>query len=210
MIKKNLKTMIITSIVILAPILVGLMLWDKLPAEMATHFDENGIADGWSSKPMAVIGLPLFLLVVHWFCMAFTSVDPKRQNFSDKVILLVMWLCPVVSILGNGATYLYALDDSVNTTGIAMLAVGSLFIVIGNYMPKMKQSYTIGIKIPWTLDSEENWNRTHRLAGYMFMLGGMLIIISTFIQQFWLVPVAMIFMVFVPMMYSFILYKRGI
>ena len=202
--------MIITSIVILAPILVGLMLWDKLPAEMATHFDENGIADGWSSKPMAVIGLPLFLLVVHWFCMAFTSVDPKRQNFSDKVILLVMWLCPVVSILGNGATYLYALDDSVNTTGIAMLAVGSLFIVIGNYMPKMKQSYTIGIKIPWTLDSEENWNRTHRLAGYMFMLGGMLIIISTFIQQFWLVPVAMIFMVFVPMMYSFILYKRGI
>lgn len=210
MIKKNLKTMIITSIVILAPILVGLMLWDKLPAEMATHFDENGIADGWSSKTMAVIGLPLFLLVVHWFCMAFTSVDPKRQNFSDKVILLVMWLCPVVSILGNGATYLYALDDSVNTTGIAMLAVGSLFIVIGNYMPKMKQSYTIGIKIPWTLDSEENWNRTHRLAGYMFMLGGMLIIISTFIQQFWLVPVAMIFMVFVPMMYSFILYKRGI
>ena len=210
MIKKNLKTMIITSIVILAPILVGLMLWDKLPAEMATHFDENGIADGWSSKPMAVIGLPLFLLVVHWFCMAFTSVDPKRQNFSDKVILLVMWLCPVVSILGNGATYLYALDDSVNTTGIAMLAVGSLFIVIGNYMPKMKQSYTIGIKIPWTLDSEENWNRTHRLAGYMFMLGGMLIIISTFIQQFWLVPVAMIFMVFVPMVYSFSLYKRGI
>ena len=210
MIKKNLKTMIITSIVILAPILVGLILWDKLPAEMATHFDENGIADGWSSKPMAVIGLPLFLLVVHWFCMAFTSVDPKRQNFSDKVILLVMWLCPVVSILGNGATYLYALDDSVNTTGIAMLAVGSLFIVIGNYMPKMKQSYTIGIKIPWTLDSEENWNRTHRLAGYMFMLGGMLIIISTFIQQFWLVPVAMIFMVFVPMVYSFVLYKRGI
>ena len=210
MIKKNLKTMIITSIVILAPILVGLMLWDKLPAEMATHFDENGIADGWSSKPMAVIGLPLFLLVVHWFCMAFTSVDPKRQNFSDKVILLVMWLCPVVSILGNGATYLYALDDSVNTTGIAMLAVGSLFIVIGNYMPKMKQSYTIGIKIPWTLDSEENWNRTHRLAGYMFMLGGMLIIISTFIQQFWLVPVSMVFIVFVPMVYSFILYKRGI
>ena len=210
MIKKNLKTMIITSIIILAPIVAGLLLWEQLPAEMATHFDENGIADGWSSKPMAVIGLPLFLLVVHWFCMAFTSVDPKRQNFSDKVILLVMWLCPVVSILGNGATYLYALDDSVNTTGIAMLAVGSLFIVIGNYMPKMKQSYTIGIKIPWTLDSEENWNRTHRLAGYMFMLGGMLIIISTFIQQFWLVPVSMVFIVFVPMVYSFILYKRGI
>lgn len=210
MIKKNLKTMIVTSIVILAPIVVGLILWDKLPAQMATHFDENGVANGWSSKPLAVIGMPLFLLAVHWFCMAFTSVDPKRQNFSDKVILLVMWLCPVVSIVGNGATYLYALDNSVNTTGIGMLVLGCVFIVVGNYMPKMKQSYTIGIKVPWALNSEENWNRTHRLGGYMYMLGGAIVIISGFIQQFWLIPVALVLMAFVPMVYSFILYKKGI
>lgn len=140
MIKKNLKTMILTSIVILAPIVVGLILWDKLPAEMATHFNENGVADGWSPKIWAIIGMPLFLLAVHWFCMAFTSVDPKKSNFSDKVITLVMWLCPVVSIVGNGATYLYALDNSINTVPLAMLLLGCGFIVIGNYMPKMKQS----------------------------------------------------------------------
>jgi len=210
MIKKNLKTMILTSIIILAPIVVGLILWDKLPAEMATHFDANGVADDWSPKELAVFGLPLFLLAVHWFCMAFTSVDPKRQNFSDKVIVLVMWLCPVVSIVGNGATYLYAMDNSVNTTPIAMLLLGCVFIVVGNYMPKMKQSYTIGIKVPWALNSEENWNRTHRFAGYMYMLAGVVTIIGGFIQQFWLVPLALVIAALIPMAYSFILYKKGI
>ena len=202
--------MIITSIVILLPIVIGLILWDKLPAEMATHFDSNGKADDWSPKWIAVFGMPLFLLVVHWFCVAFTSVDPKRQNFSDKIIILMMWLCPVVSIVGNAATYLYAFDNTVNTTPMAMMLLGCVFLVIGNYMPKMKQSYTIGIKIPWALNSEENWNLTHRFGGYMFMLGGIVVIIAGFIQQFWLVPVAFVLMAFVPMAYSFILYKKGI
>lgn len=210
MIKKNLKTMILTSIVILAPILVGVILWDKLPAEMATHFDENGVADGWSPKEWAVVGLPLFLLAVHWFCVAFTSVDPKKNNISDKVLLLIMWLCPVVSIVGNGATYLYELDNTVNITPLAMMLVGCVFMVIGNYMPKMKQSYTIGIKVPWALNSEENWNRTHRLGGYMYMLAGVVIIIGGFIQQFWLVPVAIAIAALIPTAYSFVLYKKGI
>lgn len=210
MIKKNLKTMILTSIIILSPILIGLLLWDKLPEQVATHFGANGVADGWSPKGVAVFALPFFLLLVHWFCMAFTSVDPKNQNFSDKVIMLVMWICPVVSIVGNGATYLYALDNTVNTVPFAMLLVGSAFIVIGNYMPKMKQSYTIGIKIPWTLNSEENWYRTHRLAGYLYLFAGIATIIGGFVQQFWLFIIAMILSTLVPVVYSFILYKKGI
>lgn len=210
MIKKNLKTMIFTSVIILAPIVVGLILWDKLPAQMATHFDANGVADDWSPKEFAVFGLPLLLLAVHWFCMAFTSVDPKKQNFSDKIITLIMWLCPVVSIAGNGATYLYALDNTVNTVPMVLLLVGSMFLVIGNYMPKMKQSYTIGIKIPWALNSEENWNRTHRMGGRTFMLAGFITIIAGFMQLFWLVPVALIIATFIPVIYSFILYKKGV
>lgn len=210
MIKKNLKTMIFTSVIILSPIVAGLILWDKLPAQMATHFNANGVADDWSPKEVAVFGLPLLLLVVHWFCMAFTSVDPKKQNFSDKIIILMMWLCPVISIAGNGATYLYALDNTVNTVPMALLLVGCIFLVIGNYMPKMKQSYTIGIKIPWALNSEENWNRTHRLGGYTFMLAGIITIIAGFMQLFWMVPVALIIAAFIPVIYSFVLYKKGI
>lgn len=210
MIKKNLKTMIITSIVILLPIIVGIILWDKLPDQVATHFDGNGVADGWSPKEFAVFGLPLFLLVVHWLCVAFTGVDLKKKNISDKVMVLVMWLCPAVSIVGNAATYLYEMDNTINTVPMAIIFLGCLFLVVGNYMPKMKQSYVIGIKLPWTLNSEENWQRTHRVGGYVYMLAGLLFIITGFIQQYWLVAVAFVLMAVVPVVYSLILYKKGI
>ena len=123
MIKKNLKTMIITSLIILAPIVVGLVMWDQLPAEMATHFGENGEPNGWSSKPFAVIGLPVFLLAVHWFCVFFTGTDPKKQNISDKMMTLVLWIAPVISIFGCGTTYMYAFDNSINTTSFGALLV---------------------------------------------------------------------------------------
>lgn len=210
MIKKNLKTMIITSIIILAPIVVGLILWDKLPAEMATHFGENGEPNGWSSKPFAVIGMPLFLLAVHWFCAFFTGVDPKKENISNKMMTLVLWICPVVAIFGCGSTYMYALDNSINTTSIGILLVGCVFLVVGNYMPKMKQSYTLGIKLPWTLNSEENWNRTHRFAGGIWMVAGILVLVGGFMEQFWVVFVALLLAVIIPSVYSYFLFKKGV
>lgn len=202
--------MIITSIIILAPIVVGVLMWDQLPAEMATHFGENGEPNGWSSKEFAVFGLPLFLLAVHWFCAFFTGVDPKKENISNKMMTLVLWICPVVSIFGCGSTYMYAIDNSINTTVIGVTMVGCVFLVVGNYMPKMKQSYTLGIKLPWTLNSEENWNRTHRLAGGLWMLAGVLVIISGFAEQFWMVFVALFVAVLIPTVYSYILFKKGI
>lgn len=210
MIKKNLKTMIITSIIILAPIVVGLVMWDQLPAEMATHFGSNGEPDGWSSKEFAVIGLPLFLLAVHWFCAFFTGVDPKKDNISNKMMTLVLWICPVVSIVGCGSMYMYAMDNSINTTKIGVLLMACVFLVIGNYMPKMKQNYSLGIKAPWTLNSEENWNRTHRLAGYVFMAGGVLTLIAGFTEMFWLIIGVIAICAAIPVIYSYILYKKGI
>ena len=202
--------MIITSIIILAPIVAGLLLWNQLPAEMATHFGSDGEPDGWSSKEFAVIGLPLFLLAVHWFCAAFTGVDPKKENISNKMMTLILWICPVVAIVGDGSMYLYALNNSINTTIIGVILVGCLLLVLGNYMPKMKQSYTLGIKLPWTLNSEENWNRTHRLAGWITMLAGVIVLIGGFIEQFWTVFVAIALVAVVPAFYSYVLYKKGI
>lgn len=210
MIKKNLKTMIITSIIILIPMVVGIMMWDKLPDMMATHFGSNGEPDGWSSKPFTVFGLPLIMLAVQWVAVFFTGADPKNKNISDKMVTLVLWLVPAISLLGCGSTYLYALDDSVNTSTMAMIVIGCVFIVIGNYMPKMKQSYTIGIKLPWTLESEENWHRTHRLAGYTFMIAGVICLLAGFLQMLWLSFVALMVAAIIPYVYSYSLYKKGI
>lgn len=86
----------------------------------------------------------------------------------------------------------------------------SLCLTIGNYLPKIKQNYTMGIKISWTLDSETNWNKTHRLAGWLWIGGGVLFLGNALIQS-WLLPaIALVLMIVVPMVYSFILFKKGV
>jgi len=83
-----------------------------------------------------------------------------------------------------------------------------LFIVIGNYMPKCRQNYTMGIKLPWTLNDEENWNKTHRLAGKIWVAGGILIVISALLQCFWICFAVFAVMLFVPFVYSWRLYSK--
>lgn len=210
MIKKNLKLMIFTSLIILAPMVFGLVMWNELPAEMATHFGTDGEPNGWSSKTFVVIGLPLMLLAIHWFCVFFTGLDPKKSNISDKMMTLIIWLVPIVSVVGDATTYMYALDNTVDTNLVGMLLLGFVFLVLGNYTPKMKQSYTLGFKLPWTLNSEENWNRTHRFTGRVMMVVGLIVLIGGLFQAFWVVFVALIVVAVVPAVYSYLLYKKGI
>ncbi len=210
MLKKYKKTLMLTSILILLPMLVGFMLWDKLPAEIATHFNARGEADGWSSKLFAVVGLPFFLLAVHWICFFGTSNDPKREKINDKVFKLVLWICPIVSILMGGATYLYSLGIPVDITTIVKVFCGVVFIVVGNYLPKSRQNYTVGIKIPWTLADENNWNRTHRLGGKVFMAAGVLFLLDIFLNMGWITVVGMFAAIIVPMIYSFAIFKKWI
>ncbi len=167
MLKANRKTLIIASIVTILPVLIGIMCWNRLPDVMATHFGMNNEADGFSSKAFAVFGLPLVLLAVLWAGALVTSYDPKRQNISPKMFSLMLWIAPVISLVAAVTMYPVNLGYVLDISFFAELVLGLIFIVIGNYLPKARQNYTIGIKIPWTLANEENWNRTHRLAGYL-------------------------------------------
>ncbi len=208
MIKKNLKLLIFTSVIILLPILAGLILWDKLPDEIPVHFNAQGVADGWSGKGLGVFGMPLFLLALHWFCTWVTGLDPKKKNITQKNMALVLCICPAISLFVSGMIYSYALGLKINITTVMMLFFGVLFIVIGNYMPKCKQNYTIGIKIPWTLNSEKNWNYTHRLAGKVWAGGGLLIIATSFLNWVWLFMAITIIMIVIPIVGSYLYYKK--
>jgi uncharacterized membrane protein len=210
MIKKHLKTLIITSILTLLPILAGLYLWNTLPEQVPSHWDVNGEIDGWSSKPFFVFGLPCIMLAVQWLCVLGTAADPKKANHSGKVMQLVLWIIPVLSIILSAMTYMVVLGHSVRVEVIMPLIIGLVFTIIGNYLPKCKQSYTVGIKIPWTLDSEENWNRTHRFAGRLWLVCGLGIMLTAFIGGFWVfLPIDLV-MVLAPMVYSYVLHRKGI
>ena len=209
MIKKNLSKLIITSLVILIPILIGIVLWDKLPDQVPIHWDINGDVDGFATKAQAVFLMPLVLVAFQWICILGTSLDPKKQNINDKMVTLVLWIIPIISLLCNSMVYATALGHKVSVEIIMPLFMGALFVVIGNYMPKCKQSYTVGIKIPWTLNDEENWNKTHRMAGFLWVIGGIVIMATAFLGAFWLFFVVLIPMVFVPFLYSYLLYKKN-
>jgi uncharacterized membrane protein len=210
MLKRNKGTIVLTALITALPILLGLALWSRLPETIATHFDVNGVADGWSSKTFAVFGLPAFLVAVHLICAFGTMMDPKRKNIQDKMYKLVLWICPIVSILTCGAVYLYALGMEVNMALIAELMVGVMFIVVGNYLPKCRQSYTMGIKLPWTLHDEENWNATHRFGGWIWMAGGVVFLLLTFLNAMntlWTLGLILL-IVGLPTAYSYLYYRK--
>ena len=215
MLKKYLPKIIITSLIVLLPIVFGLIVWNKLPEQVPTHFGPSGDADGWSSKAFAVFMLPLFMLVMHIFCAITTLIDPKRRNVDGKPFGMALWLCPAISLASNGAMYSMALGYKFNTSVVVMLLFGVLLIILGNYLPKCGQNYTIGIKTPWALDDPKNWTATHRIGGKVYMTAGLILIPLSFLcamseYAFWIVFVVMMVTVSIPALYSYLYYcKHG-
>ncbi len=199
---------ILTSIITLLPMLVGVLLWNKLPDTVATHFGSNGEANGWSSKAFAVFGLPAFLFVVHIFCVAVTLNDPKKRNIGKMMLTMIFWIVPVCSIIANGSTFAYALGIQVDFNLVVGGMLGILFLVLGNYMSKNQQNYTVGIRLPWTLNSEENWNKTHRLASKLWVAAGIVFLLNIFLRSDVILIGALVLTVVIPAVYSFILYKK--
>ena len=205
----NKRTLVLTSIVILLPMFVGLILWNRLPEQMPTHFGFNGTADGYSGRPFAIIGLPLFLLAIQLLCAFALRADPKKQNISEKLVQITLWICPAVSLFAGLSIYLSALGFAINVSRLGMVFVGLIFIVIGNYLPKCRHNYTVGIRLPWTLDDEDNWNHTHRFAGYVWIIAGVVTLLSVFLSHAAVVWVAAIFVASLsPLVYSFVYAKR--
>lgn len=208
MIKKNLKTLILTSVITLLPIIAGLILWDKLPEQMPMHFDINGDADGYASKAFAVFFFPLLMVGMQWLCAFLTGLDPKMKNFSKKTTALVLWIIPALSLLLHTIIYAYSLGKGFNTITPIILFFGFFFVITGNYLPKMSQSYTMGIKIPWTLNSNENWNYTHRLAGKVWVAGGLILIATSFLNLGWFYIAIFVIMIAAPIIASYKFHKK--
>lgn len=200
---------ILTSIVTILPILIGLVLWNRLPDTIATHFGADNVPNGWSSKPFAVIGIPAILLVFHLFALGITLNDPKKRNIGKMMLSVIFWIIPVVSLVVNTATLSYAMGSKIDIGMIANILVGLMFIIMGNYMSKNRQNYTVGIRIPWTLGSEENWDRTHRFASKLWVIGGIIFVINAFVQSILILVVIILMTMIAPMVYSFVLYKKG-
>ena len=127
MIKKHMKTIIFTSILTLIPMIAGIILWDKLPSMIPTHFSFNNTPDSYSSKAFAVFGLPLIMLAMHLICISATKLDPKMNGLSDKVFTLVLYIIPATSLLICTMIYPVALGKDIKIGTVAIVFMGLIF-----------------------------------------------------------------------------------
>ena len=213
MIKNNKIKTIISSLITLLPALFGIIVYDKLPEQLATHWGANGEADGWSSTAIAVFALPLILLAFHIFALVITSFDNRNREQNKKAIGIVFWIVPFISILSNSIMYATAFGMTVGIEKILPIILGLMFIFIGNYMPKCRQNLTLGIKIKPTLESEANWNATHRVAGKVWFFGGLVMLFFVLLPteiMFAATFISIVPMIVIPTIYSYSYRKKEI
>ena len=208
MIKKNKLKIIISSVITLLPMIFGFLVWDRLPENVATSFGWNGEITGYSSKMFAVVGLPAILTFVNLICIIATSADPRRKNINNKVFSIVLSIVPVCSLLCGICIYANALGYKISVESIMPVFMGVLFLVLGFILPKCKQNYTIGIKLPWTLHDEKNWDKTHKLAGKLWIYGGIIMVVSGLFNLTFLFMSIIFALVIIPTVYSYLIYKN--
>ncbi|MCD7859041.1 MAG: SdpI family protein [Firmicutes bacterium] len=211
MLQKNKGRIALSSFIVLLPIAFGLCMWKSLPDTIATHWGVDGEADGFSSKAFAVFGLPGFLLLLHWICLLATHLDKRQERQSPKALAMVCWIIPIISIGVCGAVYCVALGLGSSVMPYVCVLLAALFLLIGNYLPKVRPNNTLGFRIPWTQRSEENWRRTHRFAGKVWVAGGAALLIAMLLPPAaicWAIFGVLAAMAILPIAYSYCLHRR--
>jgi len=193
------------------------VVWNKLPEKVAVHFDLKGNPDRFGDKSellITTIILAVMNVVVYLILTNIYRIDPKKYAAENKDRLVKIAFAVVLFMSGILCLIIYsASNGNISfSTGIIFSGTGLLFAVIGNYLPNLKPNYFAGLRLPWTLENEENWRKTHQLAGKLWFAGGMFLAITCL----FLPPVAaiavffsvMITITIIPCVYSYRLYKE--
>ncbi|MDF1497108.1 MAG: SdpI family protein [Patescibacteria group bacterium] len=190
--------------------LAGALLYSYLPDMIPTHWNVNNQIDGWTPKIYGAWLIPGMALIFTILFPLLRKIDPESKNY-DK--FAKTWEVFQITIIGFLA-YMYAItsyvalnvDKSYLVGRLVMLGLGVMFIILGNYMGKIRHNYFVGIKTPWTLADPEVWQKTHRLAGWIFVAAGLLVLLMAFfwMQYIWPFFIAIILaIVIIPMFYSY-------
>ena len=212
--KKNRKlfdlTTIITSVVCLLPILYALFIYADLPERVVIHWGADGIPDGWGPKWLAAFGLPIIFCVLNLVCQLVSNAEPRAEARPAVLMAFGRWIIAIISAVLAPVTLWYAQGREFNPLPFVCCFLGAMMVFVGNYLPKCRRNYTMGIKLPWTLSSDENWNRTHRLAGPIWMLTGVIFLVFGLFG--WLIPTLVVLLIamLIPTIYSYVLHRKGI
>lgn len=212
-IKPTIKTEFIPLLLIILTLASAAYFYNKLPERIAIHWNFSGQADGYGSGQAQAVFFPLMIIGMYVLFLLIPYLDPKKERyeqfskvyhiFKSMLLTLLVIIYFVVGLNGLG----YNLPVGVIIPGL----IGILFIVLGNYMSKIKMNWFMGIRTPWTMSSEEVWNKTHRFGGKMFILAGLLMLTQTFIPVSCRLPIFIIMMAVLllgTVGYSYVVYLQ--
>jgi uncharacterized membrane protein len=203
---------IISGVLIAIALAAGLVLYARLPDPMPSHWNAAGQVDGYTSKFWGVFLMPIITTVLVGFFLVIPQIDPLKANiakfrgaFNWFIVAFVAYMLYI-----HALTLAASLGFQFNMTIMLLPVVGLLFIGIGYMMRQAKRNFFIGIRTPWTLSSETVWDETHKLGAKMFMFGGAVTIVSAFLGEngIWLMLATILVVAFVPIVYSYILWRR--
>jgi len=207
-----------TTIVILLMLLIGtvagLLLWNRLPDQMASHWDINDHVNGYMPKAWGVFMMPLIALGMSILFLVIPNIDPLKANiaqfretFNLFIVLIVAFMLYI-----HGLTLAWSLGYTNFKMSTSMLpAMGLLFIFIGFMLRKAKRNFFIGIRTPWTLSSDTVWDKTHQLGSVLFMASGVLAFLGGIfggMTAFWFLFVPLIGSTVFLLIYSYLLYRQ--
>lgn len=185
-------------------------MYPQMPERVPTHWNLHGVADGFMPKPWGPFVLPLTMAGLLVLFAGLRFVSPKEapverfgRVYSIITGAVLAFLFVLTVVCGLAAT-----GTAVNVTKVVMLAVGVLFLVMGNFMGKVTRNYFVGIRTPWTLANDEVWFRTHRLGGKVFVVAGLGIAAAVLLDQVVLALPLLLASAAIPVIYSYAVYRR--
>jgi uncharacterized membrane protein len=208
----------LVALLIIAPFIYGALIFPNLPSQIPTHFNIEGKADAWGGPSSIFIGpgiMGAVSIFVYVLMSNLKSIDPKKYDeandalYSNFAVLTVAFLSMLSLIIIYSSTN----ADQINVGKLILPLVGLSFAGLGWYMPKFKQNYFVGFKLPWTLENVDNWNETHKVASKYWIYGGLFQAAVTLVlpMKFGLIGfmLATAVMVFVPAVFSYRMFKNG-
>lgn len=174
--------LIFSGVIFLLAVALTLVAWAKVPddARVPIHWNVEGKVDNYGSKTLGLLmgpGMILFLTILLTFV---PRVEPRIENLqqSQKAYKALWGFLLTFMLVLHVVTTLVAMGHSINITMLMVFMMGILFMAIGNYLGKIRSNFMFGIRTPWSLSSEDAWNKTHRLGGRLFFLVGILTFFS--------------------------------
>lgn len=189
--------------------------WGQVPAgaQIPIHWGPSGEANGYASKEVGLLVMPVLSLGIGALLAFIPGIDPRRTNIlrSQPAYRAIAYAALLLMLALHLAAVLTATGRTVDMARIVSIGVGLLFVVIGNYLGKTRSSWFFGIRTPWTLTSERSWTQTHRLGGYLFAAFGAVMILIGAVNPAWLawalVP-GLVVVIGVPVAYSYLVWRE--